>query len=58
MATLHELYASSPEEAEQDLHNRYVDTVYQVVKAAYHSGVELEKLLEDVKTKLAEGNYR
>lgn len=58
MAALHELYASSPEEAKQDLHDRYVDTVYQVVKAAYHTGVDVNKLLEDVKTKLAEGNYR
>lgn len=57
MATLHELYASSPEEAKQDLHNRYVDTLVQVAKAAYHTGLDLTKLLEDVKTNLAEGNY-
>lgn len=57
MVALHELYASSPEEAKQDLHNRYVDTLAQVAKAAYHTGLDLTKLLEDIKTNLAEGNY-
>lgn len=54
MSTIHHLYGSSQEELRKELHDRYVETMVNVAKAAHYTGVDVVQLLADVSVKLAE----